>query len=105
LSEEEIPLEEFEKLPEAAPGVRRRLIDYDAATEELLSLCSGGKAVSIGKLLDILQKHHSEGKKVYYSQGTNFIEKLKTAKDKNGNPLYHVEVRFGSVKYVYVRKA
>ena len=91
MPEDVISIDEFLKLPEEAP--RRSKVNYDAVLAEIL-----GKPVTIRTIQDIMLKHSTGKRKVYYSEVTGWLERL-AASGK-----YEVLVRYGNKKYVLVRR-
>ena len=91
MPEDVISIDEFLELPEEAP--RRSKVDYEAVLAEI-----EGKPMTISAIKEVMLKHSTNKPKVYYSEVTNWLERL-AASGK-----YDVLVRYGDKKYVLVRR-
>jgi len=90
VEEGEISLEEFLQLP--TERRQKGKVNYDAVLKEI-----EGRALTVSAIANIMLKHSENKKKVYYSEVTNWLERI----SKRG---WEVLVRQGNVKYVLVRR-
>jgi len=90
---DELDPEEFFSLPDER-GPRGK-VDYQAVLNEILAI---GKALTIKRIGEIMIKHANGKNKVYYSEVTNWLERLA------GQGEYEVIVKFKSKKFVLIRR-